>query len=111
LNLYKLYKKTKEGKAGRQDRKHYRFFIQLEYLYEGTTIDVADNCFGVTTRKNLTESLAGLDFNGDKASQNFAYTHNNEAFSLSSDSSSDDEYSHDIQENHIISQGKRKRKS
>ncbi|KAE9612458.1 hypothetical protein Lalb_Chr06g0173331 [Lupinus albus] len=32
-NLYKYYKKTKEGKAARQDGKHYRFFRQLEALY------------------------------------------------------------------------------
>ncbi|XP_077240041.1 trihelix transcription factor PTL-like [Tasmannia lanceolata] len=32
-NLYKYYKKTKEGKAKRQDGKHYRFFRQLEALY------------------------------------------------------------------------------
>ncbi|KNA11646.1 hypothetical protein SOVF_133280 [Spinacia oleracea] len=32
-NLYKYYKKTKEGKAGRQDGKNYRFFRQLEALY------------------------------------------------------------------------------
>ncbi|CAL9153985.1 trihelix transcription factor PTL-like [Musa acuminata AAA Group] len=32
-NLYKYYKKTKEGKAGRQDGKHYRFCRQLEALY------------------------------------------------------------------------------
>ncbi|CAN6846846.1 unnamed protein product [Brassica oleracea] len=32
-NLYKYYKKTREGKAGRQDGKHYRFFRQLEALY------------------------------------------------------------------------------
>ncbi|XP_051130495.1 trihelix transcription factor PTL-like [Andrographis paniculata] len=32
-NLYKYYKKTKEGKAGRQDGKHYRFFTQLEAIY------------------------------------------------------------------------------
>ncbi|KAL9238861.1 hypothetical protein vseg_013233 [Gypsophila vaccaria] len=31
-NLYKYYKKTKEGKSGRQDGKHYRFFRQLEAL-------------------------------------------------------------------------------
>lgn len=31
-NLYKYYKKTKEGKAGRQDGKHYRFFRQLEAI-------------------------------------------------------------------------------
>ncbi|KZV48929.1 trihelix transcription factor PTL [Dorcoceras hygrometricum] len=32
-NLYKYYKKTRDGKAGRQDGKHYRFFRQLEALY------------------------------------------------------------------------------
>ncbi|XP_043699887.1 trihelix transcription factor PTL-like [Telopea speciosissima] len=36
-NLYKYYKKTKEGKAGRQDGKNYRFFRQLEALYGETT--------------------------------------------------------------------------
>ncbi|KAK9911956.1 hypothetical protein M0R45_035834 [Rubus argutus] len=38
-NLYKYYKKTKDGKAGRQDGKHYRFFRQLEAIYgdQGTT--------------------------------------------------------------------------
>ncbi|XP_062091858.1 trihelix transcription factor PTL-like [Humulus lupulus] len=32
-NLYKYYKKTKEGKARKQDGKHYRFFRQLEAIY------------------------------------------------------------------------------
>ncbi|ONI21755.1 hypothetical protein PRUPE_2G086500 [Prunus persica] len=36
-NLYKYYKKTKEGKAGRQDGKHYRFFRQLEAIYGDQT--------------------------------------------------------------------------
>ncbi|KAL8239291.1 hypothetical protein R6Q59_015858 [Mikania micrantha] len=31
-NLYKYYKKIKEGKAGRQDKRHYRFFYQLEAI-------------------------------------------------------------------------------
>ncbi|KAK2981493.1 hypothetical protein RJ640_030955 [Escallonia rubra] len=39
-NLYKYYKKTKEGKAGRQDGKHYRFFRQLEALYGETTTNI-----------------------------------------------------------------------
>ncbi|XP_050386076.1 trihelix transcription factor PTL-like [Argentina anserina] len=37
-NLYKYYKKTKEGKAGRQDGKHYRFFRQLEAIYGDQSI-------------------------------------------------------------------------
>lgn len=40
-NLYKYYKKTKEGKAGRQDGKHYRFFRQLEALYGDTSNSVS----------------------------------------------------------------------
>ncbi|CAJ2629452.1 unnamed protein product [Trifolium pratense] len=39
-NLYKYYKKTKEGKASRQDGKHYRFFRQLEAICgEASTSD------------------------------------------------------------------------
>ncbi|TXG58336.1 hypothetical protein EZV62_016165 [Acer yangbiense] len=40
-NLYKYYKKTKEGKAGRQDGKNYRFFRQLEALYGDTNNSVS----------------------------------------------------------------------
>ncbi|XP_010558209.1 PREDICTED: trihelix transcription factor PTL-like [Tarenaya hassleriana] len=40
-NLYKYYRKTKEGKAGRQDGKHYRFFRQLEALYGDTNHSVS----------------------------------------------------------------------
>ncbi|KVH89689.1 trihelix transcription factor PTL-like [Cynara cardunculus var. scolymus] len=42
-NLYKYYKKTKEGKAGRQDGKHYRFFRQLEALYGETSTSINPN--------------------------------------------------------------------
>ncbi|XP_038994404.1 trihelix transcription factor PTL-like [Hibiscus syriacus] len=36
-NLYKYYKKTKDGKGGRQDGKNYRFFKQLEAIYGETS--------------------------------------------------------------------------
>ncbi|XP_028773045.1 trihelix transcription factor PTL-like [Neltuma alba] len=39
-NLYKYYKKTKEGKAGRQDGKHYRFFRQLEAICGESTRNI-----------------------------------------------------------------------
>ncbi|XP_077234488.1 trihelix transcription factor PTL-like [Tasmannia lanceolata] len=42
-NLYKYYKKTKEGKVGRQDGKYYRFFMQLEALYGENGNGVANN--------------------------------------------------------------------
>ncbi|KAI3757140.1 hypothetical protein L6452_04674 [Arctium lappa] len=32
-NLYKYYKKTKDGKVGKHDGRHYRFFAQLEALF------------------------------------------------------------------------------
>ncbi|GLJ46037.1 hypothetical protein SUGI_0969930 [Cryptomeria japonica] len=112
-NLYKYYKKTKEGKAGRQDGKHYRFFSQLEALYGGSTIDAADACL----RTNLTESPAGMDFGGEAAaSQKFseAYNNNNSpgGFSLSSDSSSEEDEckEEEIDEQQLISRRKRKRK-
>ncbi|KAH9328603.1 hypothetical protein KI387_000711, partial [Taxus chinensis] len=107
-NLYKYYKKTKEGKAGRQDGKHYRFFSQLEALYGGTTIDAADSCL----RTNLTETM---DFNGE-ASQKFPEAYNNSpgGFSMSSDSSSEEddckEEEEEEEEQQLVSTGKRKRK-
>lgn len=36
-NVHKYYKRTKEGRAGRQDGKSYRFFTQLEALYGGSS--------------------------------------------------------------------------
>ncbi|XP_073272244.1 trihelix transcription factor PTL-like [Primulina huaijiensis] len=46
-NLYKYYKKTKDGKAGRQDGKHYRFFRQLEALYgeNNNSVSVSETHF------------------------------------------------------------------
>lgn len=42
-NLYKYYKKIKEGKAGRQDKQHYRFFRQLEAIYGETSTSTSFN--------------------------------------------------------------------
>ncbi|KAL9227844.1 hypothetical protein vseg_003488 [Gypsophila vaccaria] len=50
-NLYKYYKKTKEGKAGRQDGKHYRFFRQLEALYGDH-----NNPISLTSEAQFTET-------------------------------------------------------
>ncbi|XP_044476976.1 trihelix transcription factor GTL1-like isoform X3 [Mangifera indica] len=36
-NVHKYYKRTKEGRAGRQDGKSYKFFSQLEALYTTAT--------------------------------------------------------------------------
>lgn len=55
-NLYKYYKKTKEGKAGRQDGKHYRFFRQLEALY-GETSNSTNQQISVTETHLLNSNL------------------------------------------------------
>nr|GEX82789.1 trihelix transcription factor PTL-like [Tanacetum cinerariifolium] len=52
-NLYKYYKKTKEGKAGRQDGKHYRFFRQLEALYGDTSNNLNPNPSSFADSHNL----------------------------------------------------------
>ncbi|CBI34644.3 unnamed protein product, partial [Vitis vinifera] len=39
-NVHKYYKRTKEGRAGRQDGKSYRFFSQLEALHSTATSNV-----------------------------------------------------------------------
>ncbi|KAK7337194.1 hypothetical protein VNO77_17756 [Canavalia gladiata] len=57
-NLYKYYKKTKEGKAGRQDGKHYRFFRQLEALYgeNSNQASVPETNFGGSSLRFHTSS-------------------------------------------------------
>ena len=62
-NLYKYYKKTKEGKAGRHDGKHYRFFRQLEALYgDGNPNPMADSA-------NLADYAIFHAFNAATSSQ------------------------------------------
>ncbi|KAL5060180.1 hypothetical protein RYX36_031784 [Vicia faba] len=59
-NLYKYYKKTKEGKAGRQDGKHYRFFRQLEALYgennNPSSSSLPQNNFGTNNNPEMFQS-------------------------------------------------------
>ncbi|RWR86553.1 trihelix transcription factor GTL1 isoform X1 [Cinnamomum micranthum f. kanehirae] len=40
-NVHKYYKRTKEGRAGRQDGKSYKFFSQLEALHSSSNPPVA----------------------------------------------------------------------
>lgn len=51
-NVHKYYKRTKDGKAGRQDGKSYRFFSQLEALYGKSGVG------GNVSHKNATGLLA-----------------------------------------------------
>ncbi|KAG5004699.1 hypothetical protein JHK82_028717 [Glycine max] len=80
-NLYKYYKKTKEGKASRQDGKHYRFFRQLEAICgdqannahhaHASTSDKTHRAGGntVTTNQNQTCTI-NQDYNNGNNSNN-----------------------------------------
>ncbi|KAH7512115.1 hypothetical protein FEM48_Zijuj12G0056400 [Ziziphus jujuba var. spinosa] len=72
-NLYKYYKKTKEGKAGRQDGKHYRFFRQLEALYGETSTAVS------VPETHFVGTSGGLRFHTTTNNNNPAHQPNQEA--------------------------------
>ncbi len=70
-NIHKYYKKTKDGKAGRQDGKNYRFFSELDALYSGRRNNVvgastrdADHATAATTLLLPTGGGRGLDHMG-----------------------------------------------
>ncbi|CAL1398355.1 unnamed protein product [Linum trigynum] len=113
-NLYKYYKKTKEGKAGRQDGKHYRFFRQLEALYGPTdssptsnnnnnmfisptlphhhsSLQIQDSPYNMgTTNNNNTSSTFHHPFLGNTMSSGVAPTNQDvlySSLSISNDSS------------------------
>ncbi|PON36353.1 GAMYB transcription factor [Parasponia andersonii] len=99
-NLYKYYKKTKEGKAGRQDGKHYRFFRQLEALYGETSNQVSvpeahfvGNNLRFQTLNNTTTSQANNQLEGPYQSQ--TNKHNCDSLSLSNSSDFDSSSSDD----------------
>ncbi|XP_015574462.1 trihelix transcription factor GTL1 isoform X2 [Ricinus communis] len=50
-NVHKYYKRTKEGRGGRQDGKTYRFFTQLEALHNttGATINIVSPSQPIST--------------------------------------------------------------
>ncbi|XAR69709.1 hypothetical protein NMG60_11001410 [Bertholletia excelsa] len=92
-NLYKYYKKTKEGKAGRQDGKHYRFFRQLEALYgtDTATTTHQTHLMGNTSQFQTTSNFAvqgNTDpFPAQKLSDSLSLSNSNE---LDASSSSDE---------------------
>ncbi|XP_019426699.1 PREDICTED: trihelix transcription factor PTL-like [Lupinus angustifolius] len=94
-NLYKYYKKTKDGKAGRQDGKHYRFFRQLEALYGeninhfsvpetnfGTNIRLETSSINTQSQTNLQNFSLGLTNSTDfetSLTDNDGIDHNNDS--------------------------------
>ena len=95
-NLYKYYKKTKEGKAGRQDGKHYRFFRQLEALYGDTSnaASVSENhLLGNSVRYNAaannTTSVSNQEasFQAQKLSDSLSLSNSSDFDTTSSEDS------------------------
>lgn len=87
-NLYKYYKKTKEGKAGRQDGKNYRFFRQLEAIYGGSNNQVREH--------KLCESIS---FSISNSSHEFetSSSENNEEYDLTGMASAMGDHSVDLE--------------
>ncbi|CAL5194180.1 unnamed protein product [Lathyrus oleraceus] len=90
-NLYKYYKKTKEGKAGRQDGKHYRFFRQLEALYgennnNPSSSSLPQNNFGTNNNQEMFHSH-------NKYCDSLSLTNSTEFDTSSSDNNDDNDHS------------------
>ncbi|XP_061368728.1 trihelix transcription factor PTL-like [Gastrolobium bilobum] len=108
-NLYKYYKKTKEGKAGRHDGKHYRFFRQLEALYGENS-----NQTSVPETNNLVTNLHFQTnqekFQSQKHCDSLSLTNSTEFGTSSSDDDNDQSIHEGLMENHDDSMEKRKKK-
>jgi hypothetical protein len=101
-NLYKYYKKTKEGKASRQDGKHYRFFRQLEAICgEASTSDKttshANDAVVATQTPNFTinqENINGVIdhnlINNLKYSESLSFSNSSEFETSSSENNDED---------------------
>ena len=93
-NLYKYYKKTKEGKAGRQDGKHYRFFRQLEALYGETSNQSEPRlASGGTLIYQTTNSTPGINheaFQDQKLCESHSFSNSSEFETSSSENNDDD---------------------
>lgn len=59
-NLHKYYKRTKEGRTGRQDGKSYRFFSQLEALYANNNNKLNEPINTVTPPSNGDAGISDL---------------------------------------------------
>ncbi|KAJ6317363.1 hypothetical protein OIU76_012992 [Salix suchowensis] len=97
-NLYKYYKKTKEGKAGRQDGKHYRFFRQLEALYgepsnqasASETHFVNNTLLYQTPMSNTINQESQETFQENKHSESLSFSNTSEFETSSSENNDDD---------------------
>ncbi|KAK7356947.1 hypothetical protein VNO80_16228 [Phaseolus coccineus] len=101
-NLYKYYKKTKEGKASRQDGKHYRFFRQLEAICgdqantnHASTSEKAQRAGGNNANIQTPTFTVNQDHNVDsnnnpKCSESLSITNSSEFETSSSENNEED---------------------
>ncbi|CAK9864305.1 unnamed protein product [Sphagnum jensenii] len=67
-NIHKYYKKTKDGRAGRQDGKNYRFFSELEAIYGGGAGQhMSSSHAPAAAAPQLQHHVAGPDLHGSNA--------------------------------------------
>ncbi|KAL8152904.1 hypothetical protein V2J09_010664 [Rumex salicifolius] len=95
-NLYKYYKKTRDGKAGRHDGKNYRFFRQLEALYgetSHTTTNSTNHLHTINRGNNITNSMNTIHMATNEGQCNIASNQDGfQSVSLSNYSPSDFDY-------------------
>lgn len=103
-NLYKYYKKTKEGKAGRHDGKHYRFFRQLEALYGENSTNTAGSTLHFQTNQEMFQTHQ----NNKHCDTSTSLTNSTEFDTSSCD---DDDNDHSIEESECMRRKRRSRRS
>ncbi|OWM87635.1 trihelix transcription factor PTL-like [Punica granatum] len=87
-NLYKYYKKTKEGKTGRQDGKNYRFFRQLEAIYGESASSASNRLREANNNYNWQDQ--------NKLSESLSFSISNSSHDLETSSSENNEEYHDL---------------
>ncbi|GAV78066.1 Myb_DNA-bind_4 domain-containing protein [Cephalotus follicularis] len=96
-NLYKYYKKTKEGKAGRQDGKHYRFYCQLEALYGDTrnqSLPQNIDPYQAPNNTNNKDNQENLEsYQDQKLSESLSFSNTSAEFETSSSENNEDDLS------------------
>ncbi|KAK4272776.1 hypothetical protein QN277_021283 [Acacia crassicarpa] len=104
-NLYKYYKKTKEGKAGRQDGKHYRFFRQLEALYGENTNPITS-----AQETNFGSNNSSLHFHTPSQTNQDIFNRHYDSVSLTNNNSTDELDTSSSDENDSTEKMRRKRR-
>ncbi|KAK4268761.1 hypothetical protein QN277_025369 [Acacia crassicarpa] len=101
-NLYKYYKKTKEGKTGRQDGKHYRFFRQLEAICGESSSSTTTNNITTTSANYYQPPSMTFTSDGEKVlhhNNNINKYCSKSLIGLSNNSSSDHQFETSSSEN------------